>query len=353
PVFFKRGRFYPPHDMMSHQVRYDFFLLKSLGIPTELSYQTPLSLAPHPDDQISVVRKMKARGWDAGRATIGIHLGAAGGNKPVLPEIYAAYASELGRIRPDLQFVITGASQEERHFRDRFLAVFSGSLIDMVGVTTLREMVALVAKFDVFVGIDTGPAHIAAAVKTPQLLLMTSKRVIPFKWGPWLNRHIVLSGNRNCVITCHARQCPVWTCSDDMSVTAMADATLRLLSGEGYETFEAQQMHWFQVSMSILMIGDEHSLDVAQRLCDEWRGWGVRVKFVRADNPDLYSECLANDVRIIQNLSGKRRIRLFVMSQLLNRELSHPPMVCHGIPNVNSLGELVSYYRRRFEVRIF
>ncbi len=357
PVFFRLGRFCPPHDMMVHQVQRHFWVARGLfrelatdpfpAMPTQ-----PLRFGPHPDDAPHVQAMLAGLGFDFEAPTLCIHLGAAGGNKPVLPEKYADYAMALHRERPDIQVLITGASAEEHDFRDRFLAGINFPVIDLVGRTTVREMLSVLSYCHVFVGIDTGPAHMAAALGIAQVLVSTSKRVIPFKWGPWRNRHVVVRANGGCAIACHARACPEWTCVDDLPIAQMVTQTLLVCHGGGYETFSEQQEHWFRVAMPILILVDAHTREQGDLLCQTWRSWGLTVHVAAVDDPMGYRDCVAWDIRIIQNLSGRRRFRLFGMAQLLNKALSHPPLLVHGIPKCSTISELLSHYRMLFSQRI-
>ena len=352
PVFWRLGRFCPPHDMMVHQVQRNFGFLRPFGLSESDAPNQTLVLDPHPEDAGVVRAALVSRGFDFQKQTVCIHLGAAGGNKPVLPAKYADYAMALHRDYPHLQIVITGASEEEKTFRDIFVATVHFPVIDMVGATRLREMMTLLRYVHVFVGIDTGPAHMAAALGVPQLLLSTSKRVLPFKWGPWRNRHVVLRANGGCRIACHARACPEWTCVDDLPVAEMVTETVSLLNGGGFATFAEQQVHWFCVGMPLLIVVDAKTRERGATLCQRWRSWGLTVHVAERDDPMLYRHCVDWDIRIIQNLSARRRFRLFVMTQMLNRELSHPPLLCHGEPEGETLVALLAYYRQRFSKRV-
>src|SRR5213075_1424054 len=57
--------------------------------------------------------------------------------------------------------------------------------VRIVGLTdlTLPEVTALAARARVFVGNDSGIAHIAAAVKTPAVIIFGSSNVA--HWRPW------------------------------------------------------------------------------------------------------------------------------------------------------------------------
>jgi heptosyltransferase III len=54
----------------------------------------------------------------------------------------------------------------------------------------LRELIALVAGARIFVGNDSGPAHLAAATGRPSVVMFSSTN--PAQWGPWQTEHRVL-----------------------------------------------------------------------------------------------------------------------------------------------------------------
>jgi len=56
-------------------------------------------------------------------------------------------------------------------------------IVDLAGTLTLLELAALTARARAFVGVDSAPMHIAAAMQTPVLVLFgpSSEHV----WGPW------------------------------------------------------------------------------------------------------------------------------------------------------------------------
>jgi ADP-heptose:LPS heptosyltransferase len=94
----------------------------------------------------------------------------------------AAVADEL-----DAPVVLSGAPNE-RDVGGLALAATGGSarVYDRVGATDLRELAALLARARLFVGCDTGPMHIAAAVGTPVVALFgpaDARRTGPYGEG--------------------------------------------------------------------------------------------------------------------------------------------------------------------------
>ena len=58
--------------------------------------------------------------------------------------------------------------------------------INLAGKLSLKKLAALISKADLFLGVDTAPMHIAAALETPVIALFGSSD--PKLWGPWDNK---------------------------------------------------------------------------------------------------------------------------------------------------------------------
>ncbi len=69
-------------------------------------------------------------------------------------------------------------------------------LINLCGKITIKELGAVSELSDLFLGVDSAPMHIAAAVKTPVIALFgaTDENV----WGPYGKGHIVITKNLPC-----------------------------------------------------------------------------------------------------------------------------------------------------------
>jgi heptosyltransferase-3 len=55
---------------------------------------------------------------------------------------------------------------------------------DLSGKTNLNELAALLKRAAVFVGPDSGPAHLAVALRTPSVLIYSGVNDLR-RWGPW------------------------------------------------------------------------------------------------------------------------------------------------------------------------
>ncbi|MBP8139315.1 MAG: putative lipopolysaccharide heptosyltransferase III [Burkholderiales bacterium] len=98
-------------------------------------------------------------------------------------------AALVERIVADgLPVVLTAAPDgRERALLDAIRAQLSPAaakrVADLGGMLSLRELAALTARARLFVGVDSAPMHIAAAVGTPVVALFGPSSEIA--WGPW------------------------------------------------------------------------------------------------------------------------------------------------------------------------
>jgi heptosyltransferase-1 len=77
--------------------------------------------------------------------------------------------------------------------------------VDLTGKTTLKELVFLMKGASCFVGGDTGPMHLAAAVQTPVVALFGPTD--PGRNGPYGDIHTVITVQEDCQ-KCWKRECP-------------------------------------------------------------------------------------------------------------------------------------------------
>lgn len=93
--------------------------------------------------------------------------------------------------------VLTAAPNDEELAFVR--AIYKGlrvPVVDLAGRLTLKQLAALTARAKCFVGVDSVPMHIAAAVGTPTVALFGPSGDL--EWGPWMVRSRVLTSNHSC-----------------------------------------------------------------------------------------------------------------------------------------------------------
>jgi len=100
--------------------------------------------------------------------------------------------------------MVSGPSSDEVSFVDTIAQLSTSSPINLGGRLSLKQLVALISRATLFIGIDSGPMHIAAAVKTPLVAIFGPQN--PQRWGPWGDGHIVVQKSWDCV-PCRKKGC--------------------------------------------------------------------------------------------------------------------------------------------------
>jgi ADP-heptose:LPS heptosyltransferase len=135
---------------------------------------------------------------------IAICLGASHERKRWLVENFDQVIEQIRRSHT-VQFVVVG-SKSETHLVEQLRS----SVISSVGATTLRECAAIMEQCDLYVGNDTGPMHIAAAMGLPIVAVSCHPQdasldssYAPNRFGPKSNNSLVLQPSNlkdECVI---------------------------------------------------------------------------------------------------------------------------------------------------------
>lgn len=93
------------------------------------------------------------------------------------------------------------------------------SITNLVGLTSLKEAVGIIARAKVAVGPDTGLMHIAVAVGTPVVSLWGATS--PSRSGPYGFEELVIQGKADCS-PCYRKRCPIGRiCMQSIGVEAI------------------------------------------------------------------------------------------------------------------------------------
>lgn len=165
----------------THVVRRYLEVLKPLGIcANEHDVICDLS---HDDVSDSTIRRYLAAVLPNQEYVV-INPGAGWDSKVWPAERYAAVAKELR-----LPSVVVWAGDKERAWAQQIVAD-SERKAYLAPETSLLELIALCRQARLFIGSDTGPLHIAAAVGTPCVAMYGPTR--PEVCGPYGSGHVVL-----------------------------------------------------------------------------------------------------------------------------------------------------------------
>ena len=222
----------PPRGTHTHQVDYYWMLMKPLGIQGPPSI--PRLFVTRQED-LAIAARLADAGIAPSDVLIGLNPGSTyGGAKRWLPERYAEAVNQLSDRYPRagetrLAVAIVGAKGEEalgRSIAERLRV----NAVVCSGQTTVRELMALVKRCQLFLTNDTGPMHIAAAFAVPTVAVFgptDSRATAPFGGGFRIVRKDV-----SCA-PCLLRECPIdHRCMTGVTADEVsAAATDQLLQG--------------------------------------------------------------------------------------------------------------------------
>ena len=115
-----------------------------------------------------------------GRPVIGLHVGASDPGRRWPAESFARLGDRLAEQR-QARIVLTGSDQE-RSLTASVRRTMNAPAIDLAGKTDLGEFAAVISALDLLVTNDTGASHVAAATRTPSVVLFGPTR--PDRWAP-------------------------------------------------------------------------------------------------------------------------------------------------------------------------
>lgn len=106
-------------------------------------------------------------------------------------ENYAA-AANYARDKYGCQIVLTGgASAEELEYGQTISTLCGNQAVNLIGRTTLKQLLALIRAATAVLCPDSGPAHMATAAGTPVIALFATSN--PQRTGPYLSQQLVVN----------------------------------------------------------------------------------------------------------------------------------------------------------------
>lgn len=160
----------------------------------------PIEIAEEEKDTATAIACQA--GLDLNTPYVILSPGANWPNKCWPPAHFAKLAADL-RSCGITPLLTGGPSDLPKAAEIRRLA--KASLVDITGKTTLKQLAYLIKRAQVFVGGDTGPMHLAAALGTPVVALHGPTDTI--RNGPYGAQHTTIVAAQECA-GCWKRRCP-------------------------------------------------------------------------------------------------------------------------------------------------
>ena len=195
-LVYRKARGRTVHAVVNH-----LETLTPLGItPDHCDLSLELSYGP---DEQAFADNLFQQSALSGKIFIALNPGASNRIKCWSPESFAALANLLVS-KLDAVIVLVGGGSE-RDLAEGILAGMESKPLDLIGKTSLLQLGAVLARCDVLVSGDTGPLHMATAVKTPVAALFGA--IDPFRTGPVGEGHRVIRHDELACVPCVAKSC--------------------------------------------------------------------------------------------------------------------------------------------------
>ena len=210
-----------------HRVELDLDALRRIGIQPA-DGERKLVLEPGADAEARVTELLSANGLSV-RGYIHLHPSSRWQFKCWTPERTAAL---IDRLQERGERVVLTAAPEKDELA--LVAAISGRTrmpaVDLSGKLTLKMLAALSRRAKLFIGVDSAPMHIAAAVGTPVVALFGPSGEA--EWSPWKVPHRVVASSEHRCRPCGNDGCgggKVSECLTSIPVQAVLDAVVELL----------------------------------------------------------------------------------------------------------------------------
>ena len=214
-------------ECMMHEVERGLDLVNAIGLSTnvlDLVLKVPIMARE------SVYEFLSVQNVDPHRPLLVIHPGCS---MPARTYPYDMYTRVLDLVieRLGATVVVTGTQDEQtlvERLLDRVQEHNRRAILACAGTLPFPDFCALIEAADLVITNNTGPMHIAAAVKTPVVALFALTNP-PEQWGPWHVPHRQLYHDVSCRI-CYNRICPYnHECLRLITPEIVADAAEELL----------------------------------------------------------------------------------------------------------------------------
>lgn len=172
-----------PQDYTRHSIENNFDVLPLIGAKQKLAtHDMEFFLTPSEEKE---AEEFLTRRQLSGKKILGIHAGSGGTKNLPLKrwplKHYAGLVRQLNRERPDLHILLFGGPEESKD-HEVVLAQANRDLTQEAKTKNLRETAALMKRCSAFLSVDTALMHVAAALKTPNQIVIEAPTLNVTNW---------------------------------------------------------------------------------------------------------------------------------------------------------------------------
>lgn len=177
-----------------HTVEVHLDALRRLGIYATTT-QRRLVLRPGVDAELAARHRLQQQGHDSGSYLV-LHPTSRWMFKGWSHQGFAEVISALQQAGHQLVLTSGPAPAERETVAAIIDRLEDRNVVDLAGQLGLRELAAVIGGARCFIGLDSLPMHMAAAMQTPTVALFGPSDELT--WGPWQVPHRVLTGDQPC-----------------------------------------------------------------------------------------------------------------------------------------------------------
>jgi len=187
-------------DSPTHSVFNQAKLLEHLGINIEnIPYYPPI-----PIDENTISRGIKKKlNENSNNKKIVIHIGAGNRFRDWGIENFSTLIKRL--IKDKVTLFLVGSSEEEKKKGAYLKEQYGTNIHNLTGQLSIKDILFLISQSMVYLGVDSGPLHLASLTDTPLVALYGPN--IPEICGPWRKKDVtIIQLPLNCR-PCSQRKC--------------------------------------------------------------------------------------------------------------------------------------------------
>ena len=177
-----------PKGIREHTIEHDLNVVRNLGIDTE---NKELEIFVSDEDRRHIESLLREKGIEKEEVLTIIHPVSRWREKEWRDEGFARACDYLiDRYHSKVIFTSGPGKRETRRVKE-IISLMKKTPVDLSGKITLKQLVALIEKSSLYLGLDSAPMHIASALKKP-LIALFDPTSIP-EWAPRGKNQIALS----------------------------------------------------------------------------------------------------------------------------------------------------------------
>ena len=203
-----------------YEMEYDLETVKALGVE---QIDRSIDFKIGEGIESNMAQLLEREGIYTTDFLIGIHPGGMPSRR--WPSGNFARMIEAIAKKTSAKFVLTGGKSEAGLAAQLLKAVVDTKIVNLTGKLNLKQLSALIKRCNLFISNDTGPMHIAAVLKTPQVAIFGPGDVSRFDPRNISDKAVVVYKKpSDCLFPCNKVRCKSIACLKVVSVEEVVSA---------------------------------------------------------------------------------------------------------------------------------